>query len=59
MYEEWATSGPCTTTITDLLYFPFDEPFINPTHRMNCRALLMGASNVTWFHEELAQVMKS
>jgi hypothetical protein len=34
----------CTATIADLLRFTFDYPFINPTLRMKCRTLLMGAS---------------
>jgi hypothetical protein len=42
MKEGWATSGPCTATITDLLCFLFDEPFINHTLRMKRRTLLMG-----------------
>jgi hypothetical protein len=35
---DMAMAGPCsalcTATIADLLYFPFDYPFINPTLRI-------------------------
>jgi hypothetical protein len=38
-------SGPCTATITDLLCFPFDQSFINPTLTMKCRLCLWGCQS--------------
>jgi hypothetical protein len=45
MYKEWARN-PALAPRPSMNYCasPFNKPFINPTLRMKCRTLFMGAS---------------
>jgi hypothetical protein len=59
MYEGRATSGPCTATIIDLLFFPFGSTLYQSRTSNKLQDLAYGGVIiVTWLHTELAQVMK-